>query len=35
MRLPVIQGLIRRRLLLNYRIDPEVAGALLPPAAPA
>ncbi len=30
MQLPVIQGLIRRRLLLNYRIDPEVAGRLLP-----
>ncbi|HEX7262278.1 MAG TPA: DUF2071 domain-containing protein [Luteolibacter sp.] len=31
MRLPVIHGLIRRRLLINYRIDAEVAGRFLPP----
>jgi hypothetical protein len=31
MRLPQIQGLIRRRILVNYRIDPEVMARLLPP----
>lgn len=31
MRLPVIHGLIRRRLLINYRMDAEVAGRFLPP----
>lgn len=30
MALPVLQGLIRRRILLNYRADPEVVRALLP-----
>jgi len=30
MRLPVIQGLIRRRLLVNFRVDAEVAGRFLP-----
>ena len=30
MKLPTIQGVIRRRLLLNYRIDPEVAADQLP-----
>jgi hypothetical protein len=30
MRLPVIRGLIKRRLLLNYRVDPEVIRAYLP-----
>lgn len=30
MRLPVIQGLIRRRILLNYRVDPEVMQRQLP-----
>ncbi|MEM7698370.1 MAG: DUF2071 domain-containing protein [Verrucomicrobiota bacterium] len=29
-KIPVIHGLIRRRLLLNYRIDPDVVGKLLP-----
>ncbi len=28
--LPSITGLIRRRLLVNYRVDPEVAAKLLP-----
>jgi hypothetical protein len=28
--LPLITGLIRRRLLVNYRVDPEVIGKLLP-----
>ncbi len=30
MRLPVITGLIRRRLLINFRADPEVTQCLLP-----
>jgi hypothetical protein len=30
MRLPTIQGLIDRRILVNYRVDPEVASRLLP-----
>lgn len=30
MRLPVVQGIIARRLLVNYRIDPDVIAALLP-----
>lgn len=30
MKIPVIQGIIKRRLLLNYRIDPEVAAKQLP-----
>ena len=30
MKLPVIEGVIRRRLLLNYRIDPNVVAKLLP-----
>jgi hypothetical protein len=31
MRLPVITGIIRRRLLVNFRVDPEVMQAQLPP----
>jgi hypothetical protein len=31
MRLPVIQGVIRRRILVNFRIDPGVMQAQLPP----
>jgi uncharacterized protein YqjF (DUF2071 family) len=31
MRLPVITGLIRRRLLVNYRVDPAVMAGQLPP----
>ena len=31
MRLPTIHGLIHRRILVNYRIDPQVAARLLPP----
>lgn len=35
MRLPVIQGLIKRRLLVNFRADPKVVGRMLPrPFAP-
>lgn len=30
MRLPVIQGVIKRRLLVNYRVRPDVLQALLP-----
>jgi len=30
MRLPTIQGLIDRRILVNYRVEPEVAARLLP-----
>jgi hypothetical protein len=30
MRLPVLRGLIRRRILVNYRVDPEVIRRLLP-----
>jgi uncharacterized protein YqjF (DUF2071 family) len=30
MRLPVIQGVIRRRLLVNFRVDPAVMQAQLP-----
>lgn len=31
MRLPVIQGLIRRRILVNFRVDPAVMQRQLPP----
>ena len=31
MRLPVIQGVIRRRILVNFRVDPGVMQAQLPP----
>jgi hypothetical protein len=31
MRLPVIEGLIKRRILANYRVDPAVLAPLLPP----
>jgi hypothetical protein len=30
MRLPVIQGVIRRRILVNFRVDPDVMKAQLP-----
>jgi hypothetical protein len=30
MRLPVIRGLIRRRLLVNFRVDPDVMRRMLP-----
>ena len=30
MRLPVIQGVIQRRILVNFRVDPAVMQALLP-----
>ena len=31
MRLPVIQGVIRRRILVNFRVDPAVMQGQLPP----
>jgi hypothetical protein len=31
MRIPVIQGVIDRRILVNYRVDPAVLDRLLPP----
>lgn len=31
MKIPVIRGLIDRRILVNYRVDPEVLALLLPP----
>ncbi|HEV8003108.1 MAG TPA: DUF2071 domain-containing protein [Planctomycetaceae bacterium] len=30
MRLPIIRGIIDRRILVNYRVDPEVLASLLP-----
>lgn len=30
MKLPVIRGLIQRRILVNYRVDPQVLASLLP-----
>jgi uncharacterized protein YqjF (DUF2071 family) len=30
MRLPVIEGIIRRRMLVNFRVDPEVIQSILP-----
>jgi hypothetical protein len=31
MELPVLDGVIDRRILVNYRVDPEVVKAILPP----
>ena len=31
MRLPAIEGVIRRRILVNFRVDPEVIQRVLPP----
>ncbi|MFZ0546136.1 MAG: hypothetical protein WAM60_11890 [Candidatus Promineifilaceae bacterium] len=31
MQVPVIQGIIDRRILVNYRVDPEVLSRFLPP----
>jgi hypothetical protein len=31
MKIPIIRGLIDRRILVNYRVDPEVLALLLPP----
>lgn len=30
MKIPVITGIIRRRILLNYRVDPQVLATILP-----
>ena len=30
MRVPVMQGVIERRLLINYRVDPDVAATMIP-----
>lgn len=30
MRIPVIHGIIERRILANYRLDPEVASSIIP-----
>ncbi len=30
MRIPVIRGVIDRRILVNYRVDPEVLARMLP-----
>ena len=30
MKIPVITGIIRRRILLNYRVQPEVLATILP-----
>ncbi len=31
MRIPILRGVIDRRLLVNYRVDPDVLARLLPP----
>ncbi len=31
MRIPVIRGVIERRILVNYRVDPAVLAGILPP----
>lgn len=31
MRIPILKGVIDRRLLVNYRVDPDVLARLLPP----
>ena len=31
MRIPVVQGVIDRRILVNYRVDPDVMARVLPP----
>ena len=30
MRLPTIEGIIRRRILVNFRVDPQVIQSVLP-----
>src|SRR5690606_27182242 len=32
MRLPVIKGVIRRRILINFQVDPDIISNYLPPA---
>src|ERR1700730_7507581 len=31
MRLPIIQGIIRRRILANFRVEPEIMQSEIPP----
>ncbi len=31
MKIPTLQGIIRRRILVNYRAEPEVIQKILPP----
>lgn len=31
MRIPIIQGTIDRRILVNYRVDPDTLAQILPP----
>src|SRR6266511_6209501 len=31
MRIPVVRGVMDRRILVNYRVDPQVLAAALPP----
>ena len=31
MQTPVLQGIVRRRILVNFRVDPEVVQGQLPP----
>jgi len=31
MRLPIVRGLIDRRILLNYQVEPDILAAILPP----
>ena len=31
MRIPIIRGVIDRRILINYRVDPEILAKILPP----
>lgn len=31
MRIPVIHGVIKRRILANYQVDPDILAKVLPP----
>src|SRR5690349_614303 len=31
MKIPLVRGIIERRILVNYRVDPRVMAAILPP----
>ena len=31
MRIPTFRGIIERRILVNYRVDPQTLAAILPP----
>ena len=30
MKLPIIEGVIRRRILVNFRVDPQIIQRILP-----